>query len=90
MGSSRHQEKPGLVFGLDRGGACKGYAFRVAPEDETDVIGYLDERELVTDVYQRKRLPIVTDQGRVPAWCYVVRRDHAQYAGRLSEDHLCR
>lgn len=82
------RERPGLVFGLDRGGACKGYAFRVAPELEADVIAYLDERELVTNVYQRKRLPIVTEQGRVPAWCYVVRRDHEQYAGRLCEDHL--
>ncbi len=82
------QAKPGLVFGLDRGGACKGYAFQVAPEKEAEVIAYLDERELVTDVYQRKRLPIVTEAGCVPAWCYVVRRDHDQYAGRLSEDRL--
>ncbi len=82
------QAKPGLVFGLDRGGACKGYAFQVAPEKEAEVVAYLDERELVTDVYQRKRLPIVTETGCVPAWCYVVRRDHDQYAGRLSEDRL--
>lgn len=82
------REKPGLVFGLDRGGACKGYAFQVAPEGEAEVVAYLDERELVTDVYRRKRLPIMTEQGWVPAWCYVVRRDHEQYAGRLSEDRL--
>ncbi len=82
------QAKPGLVFGLDRGGACKGYGFRVAKENEAEVIAYLDERELVTDVYQRKRLPIITEHGPVPAWCYVVRRDHAQYAGRLPEDRL--
>lgn len=82
------QERPGLVFGLDHGGACKGYAFQVAPENEADIIAGLDKRELVTNVYQRKRLPIVTEQGRVSAWCYVVRRDHAQYAGRLSENRL--
>jgi cation transport protein ChaC len=82
------QERPGLVFGLDNGGACKGIAFRFAPEQEADILAYLDARELVTDVYQRKRLMIRTDQGRVPAWCYVVRRDHAQYAGKLSETEL--
>ncbi len=82
------RERPGLVFGLDRGGACKGYGFEIAPEQESDVLAYLDERELVTDVYRRKRLSIVTDRGRVPAWCYVVRRDHPQYAGRLSEPEL--
>ena len=82
------RERPGLVFGLDRGGACKGYAFNVARDDEASIIDYLDERELVTDVYQRKRLMITLDNKRVPAWCYVVRRDHPQYAGKLSEAEL--
>ena len=76
------------MFGLDRGGACKGFAFRIAPEQESDVLAYLDARELVTDVYRRKWLTIATEHGRVPAWCYVVRRDHPQYAGRLPEADL--
>ena len=82
------REEPGLVFGLDRGGACKGYAFRVTAKNEADVIAYLDGRELVTDVYERKCLPIHTDHGPVPAWCYVVRRNHDQYAGRLPSEQL--
>lgn len=82
------EERPGLVFGLDNGGACKGIAFRFIREREADILSYLDARELVTDVYQRKRLIIRTEQGRVPAWCYVVRRDHAQYAGKLPEPEL--
>lgn len=82
------EECPGLVFGLDKGGACKGIAFRFAPKDETDILAYLDARELVTNVYQRRRLMITTEHGRVPAWCYVVRRDHPQYAGRLPEADL--
>ncbi len=82
------EERPGLVFGLDRGGACKGFAFRISPEQESDILAYLDARELVTDVYRRKWLTIATKHGRVPAWCYVVRRDHPQYAGRLPEGDL--
>ena len=84
------RERPGLVFGLDRGGACKGFAFKVAHESEEDVLAYLDARELVTDVYERRRLTIATEDGRVPSWCYVVRRDHPQYAGRLPEADLLR
>ncbi len=79
------RERPGLVFGLDRGGACRGFAYRVSPHQESTVLDYLDQRELVTNVYRRKCLPIVTEHGRVSAWCYVVRRDHPQYAGWLDE-----
>src|SRR4026209_2875606 len=41
-------EKPGLVLGLDRGGACRGVAFRVAEKNRTATIAYLREREQVT------------------------------------------
>lgn len=81
-------EAPGLVLGLDRGGSCRGFAYRVAPEQAGEVLAYLDERELVTDVYRRKPLSVLTERGRLPAWCYVVRRDHPQYAGRLDEPTL--
>lgn len=77
------EAQPGLVLGLDRGGSCRGRVLRVRPEREAEVLAYLDARELVTDVYRRRRLPVRTLNGTVMAWCYVVRRDHAQYAGRL-------
>src|ERR1041385_8938648 len=38
-------EKPGLVLGLDRGGACRGLPFRVAGEHRDDTIDYLRGRE---------------------------------------------
>jgi cation transport protein ChaC len=74
---------PGLVLGLDRGGSCRGRVIRVRKEREAEVLAYLDARELVTDVYRRRHLRVRTTNGTVMAWCYVVRRDHEQYAGRL-------
>ena len=81
-------EQPGLVLGLDRGGSCRGRAFRIRPEQEAEILEYLDGRELVTNVYRRKRLPVTVGGRRLPAWAYVVRRDHPQYAGQLAPGRL--
>ncbi len=45
-------EKPGLVLGLDRGGACRGIAFRVAAKQGHDTVAYLRGREQTTNVYR--------------------------------------
>jgi len=78
--------RPGLVLGLDRGGSCRGIAFRVAAEKAADVLAYLREREQVTMVYRETRRLVRIDGGgaAVPALCYVVDRNHAQYAGVLT------
>ncbi len=47
------------------------------------MLRYLDARELVTNVYRRRLLYVTTAAGRLPAWGYVVRRGHEQYAGKL-------
>ena len=77
-------ERPGLVLGLDHGGACRGRAFLVAAADIADVIAYLDEREMVTRVYRPRRVPIGMEGGRATAHAYIVDRGHAQYARGLS------
>ncbi|MFD2236673.1 gamma-glutamylcyclotransferase [Aureimonas populi] len=78
-------ERPGLVFGLDRGGSCVGMAFRVEAALAEATIHYLRERELVTHVYRETTLPVRLEDGRlVRALAYVVDRGHSQYAGRLS------
>lgn len=80
-------EKPGLVLGLDRGGSCLGLAFRVSATRRDEVMAYLRERELVTNVYHEKLLPLWLEAGeRVQAVTYVVDRRHEQYAGALDLD----
>jgi cation transport protein ChaC len=77
-------ERPGLVLGLDRGGSCIGLAFRVPGDLRAEVLAYLRERELVTNVYLERTLPVRLDGGEtVSAVCYVVDRTHRQYAGNL-------
>jgi glutathione-specific gamma-glutamylcyclotransferase len=80
-------EKPGLVLGLDRGGACRGVAFRVAPELRGKTVEYLRSREQTTNVYREVLRSVWLGneaRQRVSALTYVVDRGHVQYAGRLS------
>lgn len=84
-------ERPGLVLGLDRGGSCRGMAFRVAAADAAATLAYLREREQVTAVYVERVLGVTLDDGRrIEAVTYLVDRRHPQYAGRLPEAELVR
>jgi cation transport protein ChaC len=81
------RERPGLVLGLDRGGVCRGVAFRVAPEAWEGVLGYLRGREQVTAVYlERMREVRFADGSIARALTYLVDRTSAQYAGKLDEE----
>lgn len=80
-------ERPGLVLGLDRGGMCRGIAYRVAAAAREETVAYLRGREQVTLVYREtvRRIELEDAERRqVSALCYIVDRGHAQYAGRLS------
>lgn len=79
------EERPGLVFGLEKGGACVGMAFAVSPERWPEVHAYLREREQATGVYLETRRAIKLASGEtVSALTFVADPGHAQYAGRLS------
>jgi cation transport protein ChaC len=80
-------ERPGLVLGLDRGGMCRGIAYRVAAAARAETLRYLRGREQVTTVYLETMRQIELEEHmrrRVRAVCYVVDRSHVQYAGRLT------
>lgn len=77
-------ERPGLVLGLDRGGSCKGVAFRVESGKAEATIAYLRAREQVTMVYREIHLQAALADGRgIRTLAYVVDRNHVQYAGAL-------
>jgi cation transport protein ChaC len=79
-------EKPGLVLGLDRGGACRGIAYRVDGPARAGTVAYLRAREQVTMVYREVWRDVLLGgepERRARALVYVVDRGHSQYAGRL-------
>jgi cation transport protein ChaC len=78
-------EQPGLVFGLTRGGSCRGMVFEVADADWPDVYAYLQEREQVTSVYRDVMRPVRLADGRtIRALAFLVDERHEQFAGHLS------
>lgn len=78
---------PGLVLALDPhdGAGCGGVAYYVASDHAKGTLEYLRERELVSYAYYESNQTITLHEGaEVLALCYVVDRDHAQYAGHAS------
>jgi glutathione-specific gamma-glutamylcyclotransferase len=85
------RERPGLVLGLDRGGSCKGIGFKVDKAKRDEVVAYLRERELVTNVYIERQLKIRFRDGRIAtALGYTADRGHLQFAAGLTVDDAAR
>ncbi len=76
-------EVPGLIFGLDRGGSCRGLAYRIPSGEAEAAMEYLYDREMVTGVYIPRRVSLMTDEGEVRAVTFIVDHGHFQYAGHL-------
>lgn len=77
-------EQPGLVLGLDRGGSCRGLAFRVPAAEGEDVIDYLYDREMITGIYRPLWLKVESKRGPLKAASFVVDQTHGQYSGKLT------
>ncbi len=87
------KKRPGLVLGLDTGGSCRGIAFKLPPKQIDATVDYLREREQVTSVYVEvtRQVRLVDNGSRwVPALCFVVDRQHTQYAGELAVEEQAR
>ena len=78
--------RPGLVLGLDRGGACEGVAYRIAAAEAPPVLAYVRARELIYGVYREAALPVSlaeSNGSEVLALTYIAERQHPSYAGDL-------
>jgi len=80
---------PGVVFGLDRGGAVNGIVYRIGAADAAAVYAQVMAREMVSNVYRPVwascQLPSSVSSS-VPALAFVADRQNPQYAGRLGDD----
>ncbi len=83
-------ERPGLVLGLDRGGACRGVVYRIAAGERDAAARYLDRRELAEDIYLPRGVGLEISGGRLRGYTLVVDRATAYYARGVSADEEAR
>ena len=81
---------PGLVLGLDRGGACRGAAFRVAEDHIATELPLLWQREMLSGSYRPRWVSVRDDAGQVfgAAIAFTICRDGPYYTGRLARAEL--
>ena len=80
-------QQPGLVLGLDAGGACRGIAYKLAPDVAKQELMLLWRREMVSFAYRARWLNVSTMDGKegeeLYALAFVVDRANPGYAGKV-------
>ena len=84
------KEQPGLMMALDRGGQCKGVAFRLVEDNRRQALDKLFRREMTLKPtsYWPRLLQLSTDKGPLRALAFVINRQGITYAGPLSEEEV--
>jgi Uncharacterized protein involved in cation transport len=78
-------EQPGLVLGLERGGACRGRVFRIEAPCVDAAREALWAREMPNQAYVPRGLRVRLDDGRTPtALAFIARPGHPQFVPRLA------
>lgn len=84
-------DSPGLVLALDRGGMCRGIAYRLPERGLREELRLLWRREMLMGTYRARWVNVSTHQGPVRAVAFVVNRHMtATYAGRPGDDDVFR
>ncbi|MCJ2084009.1 gamma-glutamylcyclotransferase [Methylobacterium sp. J-090] len=80
--------RPGLVLALDRGGLCRGVAFRLPGDDPHVTLLPVWRREMRGNGYESRWVVVETTDGPVTALTFVVNRASDRYTGRLTEAEI--
>ncbi len=75
---------PGLILGLDRGGSCRGIAYRIAATDLLPELLLVWRREMVVGSYIPRWAKVFDDTQEIEAITFVVNRNYPYYVGELS------
>jgi len=80
------RRNPGLMLAIDRGGACRGIAYRIAAPSVRDKVTGVWKREMMGSGYVPRWVKLTTMQGPVRGLTFVANRDSERYAGRITDE----
>jgi cation transport protein ChaC len=78
------RETPALVLALDRGGACRGLAFRIKAPMVRQELEILWQREMFGGAYHARWVTLRAGEERFPALTFVINHAHPRYIKELS------
>lgn len=81
-------ERPGLVFALVNGGACRGFVYRLPPQDLPAQFERLWAREMPIGVYDPRWLPARTAAGSVHALAFTLSRRSPSWTGPIADERM--
>ncbi|MDF1610211.1 gamma-glutamylcyclotransferase [Hoeflea sp. YIM 152468] len=83
-------EAPGLMMALDRGGQCKGMAYRLPQAGLEQELHRLIRRELsqLPSAFPWRWIKVATDQGPLRALTFAMDRNNARYVAGLSDEEI--
>jgi len=86
------RDNPGLLLGMDEGGACTGAAFRIDPDILADELALLWRREMLTGSYVPRWLPMHALDGGVfgHGLTFTINHNATNYAGDLAPEDVIR
>jgi len=78
-------QQPGLMLGLQRGGCCRGVAYRLPDEDHAGQLGQLLRREVggEEEMHTVRWIAVDTERGRLPALTFWADPSGLDYSVRL-------
>jgi cation transport protein ChaC len=81
---------PGLMLALDRGGVCRGIAFRLPAAQARQELLLIWRREMFGTAYLARWVQVRMVGGSASAITFVVNRAHPRYAGKLTDAQAAR
>ena len=79
-------ETPGLMLALDKGGACRGVAFRINATKIRQELALIWQREMYGGAYNARWVTLSAGQKRMRAITFVINPRHPRYIKELTTE----